>query len=222
MNIAGLVKTSFVDYPGKIVAVIFTQGCNFNCYYCHNRQLIPWDSSETQLDEEKILEFLSQRKNFLEGVAITGGEPTLQEDLSSFLYKLKLLGYSVKLDTNGSHPEVIKNLLHQNLLDYVAMDIKAPQNLYDKICQTKVTLRKIIESIDLLKNSQLPYEFRTTWAPGLTKEDIETILKSIPPASTFYLQKYRKPFLSGEPVPDNHRIAIELAQTYPNCRLRGF
>jgi len=222
MKIAGLAKTSFVDYPGKIAAVIFTQGCNYNCFYCHNRQLISLDASEALHEEKDVLEFLTLRKGFLEGVVITGGEPTLQEDLPEFLKKLRKMDYAIKLDTNGSHPEMLRIILSEDLADYVAMDIKAPQDLYEKICQVKVNTEALKESISLLINSQKPHEFRTTWAPGLSKEDIKTIINIIPPDSLFYLQKYRNPDLSTSPVTDTNKIAIEMTRDYPNCRLRGF
>jgi pyruvate formate lyase activating enzyme len=222
MKIAGLAKTSFVDYPGKIAAVIFTQGCNYNCFYCHNRQLISLYTKEALHEEKDVLEFLSLRKGFLEGVVITGGEPTLQEDLPEFLKKLRKMDYAIKLDTNGSHPEMLRIILSANLADYVAMDIKAPQDLYERICQVKVNTEALNESISLLIHSQKPHEFRTTWAPGLSKEDIKTIINIIPPDSLFYLQEYRNPDLSTSPVTDTNKIAIELTRDYPNCRLRGF
>lgn len=222
MLIAGLAKQSFVDYPGKIAAVIFTQGCNLNCFYCHNRQLIPWESKTRQIAENEILEFLSQRRNFLEGVVITGGEPTLQEDLPEFITQIKEQGYPVKLDTNGTQPDMLRKLLEAHLLDYVAMDLKAPASLFYQICGVQVNQEDIRDSINLLLDSTLPHEFRTTWAPGLSQDDIREILLSIPSTSPFFLQNYRKQPHSTTAVPDLELLAVNFPITFSNCQLRGF
>lgn len=126
MIIAGLDKNSFVDYPGKIAATVFTPYCNLNCYYCHNRILLLSDAGKSQFTVNEVVAFLEKRKGFLDGVVITGGEPTLQEGLKEFIQIVKALGYAVKLDTNGTNPEILKELLNKGLLDYVAMDIKSP------------------------------------------------------------------------------------------------
>lgn len=190
MEIAGIVKNSFVDYPGKIATTIFTCGCNMNCWYCHNRDIIT--STEGEYDEDKILTFLNDRKSFLDGVVISGGEPTLQKDLKEFIKKIKSLNLLVKLDTNGTNPHVLKDLIAENLLDYVAMDIKAPFDKYNII--TKIdNIEKVKESVNILKTSGIKHEFRTTYAPNLNKDDIMRLLVDIAPCENYSLQQYKKP-----------------------------
>ena len=131
MKFAGIVKNSFVDFPGQIATVVFTSGCNFNCWYCHNRELIP--RSEGKIDESEVFDFLNSRKGMIDGVVVSGGEPTLHEEIYDFIKKIKNLGLKVKLDTKGTNPEVLGKLLGENLLDYVAMDIKTSFSNYEKI-----------------------------------------------------------------------------------------
>ncbi len=188
MHIGGVVKNSFVDYPGKIACTIFTIGCNYNCWYCHNSHLL---SSKDKVDENKVLEFLRERKNWLDGVVVSGGEPTLQPDLEEFIKKIKNMGYPVKLDTNGSNFDVLKRLVDNKLVDYVAMDIKAPFDKYKNITQTDVNIENVKKSIEFLKSGQVDYEFRTTFSPDLTVDDIENICKEIKGAKNYSIQKYR-------------------------------
>lgn len=188
MHIGGIVKNSFVDYPGKIACTIFTIGCNYNCWYCHNSHLL---SSKDKVDENKVLEFLKERKNWLDGVVISGGEPTLQKDLESFIKKVKEIGYQVKLDTNGSNFEILKKLVDNKLIDYVAMDIKAPFDKYSKIVLVDADIENIKRSIKFLMDGQVDYEFRTTFSPDLTVDDIESICKEIKGAKNYSIQKYR-------------------------------
>ncbi len=196
MKIAGLQKNSFVDYPGKICAVIFTPGCNMDCSYCHNRALIDGvHESITTVGE--VLTFLEKRKGFLEGVVISGGEPTLQKGLLPFFAELKRMGYSIKLDTNGTNPDVVEELLHAELIDYIAMDFKAPYEKYSEICGTEVDIRNIMKSVNVLINSAVDYEFRTTLAPGLDKKDIVEIAKEISGARLYVLQKCRNVSTDG-------------------------
>ncbi len=190
MEIAGFVKNSFVDYPENISATVFTCGCNMNCWYCHNHDIIALNKGE--YDEDKILAFLKERKGFLDGVVVSGGEPTLQPDLAQFMAKLKSLGYLVKLDTNGTHPEVVKDLIEKKLVDYVAMDIKAPFSKYNVI--TKVdNMDAIKQCVNLIKNSRINYEFRTTFAPNLTVDDIKTLITELGQIECFSLQEYKQP-----------------------------
>ena len=193
MRIAGFQKNSFVDYPGNIAAVIFTSGCNLNCYYCHNRHLISHDAHQDLYDEKAILEFLASRRTFLDGVVISGGEPTLQSDLEKFLLSVKGLGYLVKLDTNGTRPHLLKTLTEKKLVDYVAMDIKAPLWRYAEICGVDVPIHHIQESINLLIRGKCDYEFRTTLIPDLKKEDVIDMAKMIRGAKRYVLQQYRMP-----------------------------
>lgn len=196
MLIAGLNKTTLLDYPGRVAATIFTGGCNFRCPFCHNGDLVLKPSSLEMISEEEVLSFLQKRKNVLKGVCITGGEPTLQADLPDFLRKIKEMGYQIKLDTNGYLPEVLKTLLDEELLDYVAMDIKSSKEKYGLVAGLeKMDTDRIERSMELLKNSGISYEYRTTVVKGLhTTEDILEIGKWIEmePFVGYYLQAYRE------------------------------
>ena len=193
MRIGGFNNFSLSDYPGHIATVIFTQGCNFKCGFCHNGSLIPRDVPDNLLVPEKdVFEFLERRRNQLDGVVVSGGEPTIQPDLSIFLYKIKNMGFSVKLDTNGSKPEVIESLLEEDLLDYLAMDIKAPLSSYKSIAQIPVsTIDDIMQSINLISRSGIAHEFRTTYVESyLSYFDIRMIRGLIPPGSPHRLQEF--------------------------------
>lgn len=188
-EIAGLQKTTFIDYPEKIACIVFTQGCNFSCGYCHNPEL--FEHKEPALLVPAFFEFLKTRKGKLDGVVITGGEPTLHKELKEFIKQIKSLGFLVKLDTNGTNPELLKELFDENLLDFVAMDIKAPFNKYEQITRTNVNLEKIKKSIDLIINGEVNYEFRTTVVKSqLSLEDFKQISELIKGAKKYYLQKF--------------------------------
>jgi pyruvate formate lyase activating enzyme len=182
MKIGGFVKQSLIDYPGKIAAVVFTSGCNFRCGYCHNPQLVLPEmiSKSTFIKEKEVFDFIEKRLGWLDGIVVTGGEPTIHADLPEFLQKIKQRGLLVKLDTNGSNPEMIRLLLHENLIDYIAMDIKTllKEESYSEIIGIKSSLvfDKIIESVALLKESKVEVEFRTTLIPDIQSlEDIDSI-----------------------------------------------
>lgn len=184
MIIGGLQKTSLLDFPEKIAAIVFTMGCNFRCGYCHNPELI---NGEAKIEE--VFEFLKTRQGKLDGVVITGGEPCLQKDLPEFIKQVKELGFAVKLDTNGSFPEMLKKVLPD--LDYVAMDIKAPLEKYSQIVNVDVDTSKILKSIEVLKNGGVDYEFRTTVVKSqLSYEDFEKIGQLIQGAPRYYLQRF--------------------------------
>lgn len=190
MIIGGFQKTSLIDYPDKISAIVFTQGCNFRCGYCHNPELII-NNIDSSFIEESILCFLKSRIGKLDAVVITGGEPTLQKELLEFIKKVKQFGYLVKLDTNGTSPEKISELLKENLLDYVAMDIKAPLSRYKDIVNSEINTDLIKESINLIIGSNINYEFRTTVVKSqLTIKDFEEIAKLINGAKNYYLQQF--------------------------------
>lgn len=191
MKIAGLQKNSFVDFPGKVSAVVFTPGCNMNCFYCHNKTLISTGNNEKLIDTDEVFQLLLERKGFLDGVVVSGGEPTVQKDLEEFLKEVKGLGYPVKLDTNGTNPQVIESLIKEKLVDYIAMDIKAPFDKYEKVCGMYVDLDRIKKSIGILKDGAVDYEFRTTVALGLDIDDIHKIAKEIIDARLYVLQNYR-------------------------------
>lgn len=184
MIIGGLQKTSLLDFPEKIAAIVFTMGCNFRCGYCHNPELI---NGEAKIEE--VFEFLKTRQGKLDGVVITGGEPCLQKDLPEFIKQVKELGFAVKLDTNGSFPEMLEKVLPD--LDYVAMDIKAPLEKYSQIVNVDVDTSKILKSIEVLKNDGVDYEFRTTVVKSqLSFEDFEKIGQLIQGAPRYYLQRF--------------------------------
>lgn len=191
MKIGGFQKFSLIDYPGKISCIIFTQGCNFRCFYCHNPELVYPHLFGTPLAEEEIMDFLKRRKKQLEAIVISGGEPTIQEDLVPFLKMVKTLGYAVKLDTNGSNPLVIRELVRRKLVDYIAMDIKAPLKKYQDLVKVKMNLSRIKESIEIIENSSVEYEFRTTYIPSfLTSKDLLEILSLIKNKSRFTVQEF--------------------------------
>ncbi|NGX63058.1 MAG: 7-carboxy-7-deazaguanine synthase [Candidatus Anoxychlamydiales bacterium] len=192
MLIGGIQKFSLINYPKKTAAVIFTQGCRFLCHYCHNPELVLDEKFQKPLDEKEILEFLKKRQNQLDAVVISGGEPTLHKDLVSFIKKLKDLNYLVKLDTNGINPNIIKNLIDQKLLDYIAMDLKAPLESYSKVTNIDLGVNLIQDSINLIMSSKIEYEFRSTLVKNLhTKDDISKMAKLIKNASLYILQKFR-------------------------------
>ena len=189
-KLAGLQKTTFIDYPEKIACIVFTQGCNFRCGYCHNPEL--FKNKEPVLSVPAFFEFLNKRKSKLDGVVITGGEPTLHnKDLIEFIKKVKSLGFLVKLDTNGTHPDVLQELLNENLLDYIAMDIKAPLAKYKEITRVDIDTDIIKKSIDIIMNCSVDYEFRTTIVKSqLSFEDLRQIGELIQGAKRYYLQKF--------------------------------
>ncbi|MCG6534099.1 MAG: anaerobic ribonucleoside-triphosphate reductase activating protein [Syntrophales bacterium LBB04] len=192
MKIGSLQKVSLIDYPGKIGAIVFTQGCNFRCPYCHNPELVLPSLSGECIPEEFIFSYLDKRKGKLEAVTITGGEPSLQDDLPRFAQDIKAAGYMVKVDTNGSRPDVLEELLKNRLVDYIAMDIKAPLKKYNAITNTPDSDKTIGHSIKLIMDSGIDYEFRTTIVnTQLTSADILAIGKMIKNAPLYALQRYR-------------------------------
>ena len=190
MKIGGLQKTTFLDYPDKMACIVFTVGCNLRCPFCHNRDLV--DGLVNDLIEEKdFFKFLENRKDILEGVVITGGEPTLQLDLVDFCQKIKKMGFLIKLDTNGTNPKLVKELMDKKLIDFVAMDMKNDFENYEKTVGTPINLDNIKESIEMIQNWGGDYEFRTTVVPTLhTKKNLENILKIIP-KDKLILQRFR-------------------------------
>lgn len=176
MKIGGLVKFTLIDFPGKPAAIVFTQGCNFRCRYCHNPELVYPHLFESSMPEEEVWAFLKRRQGTLEGVVVSGGEPTLQEDLVRFMGDLKALGYKTKLDTNGTRPEVLRELIDKKLVDYIAMDLKAPFEKYVDITGVEANSAVLQQSMDLIRQSGLEYQFRTTYDKDvLTDDDIATL-----------------------------------------------
>ncbi len=221
MKIAGMQKTSFVDYPGKLACVVFTPHCNMKCPYCHNKHIL--SGNIPLIDEEEVFAYLKKRQDVLGAVVVTGGEPTLQKDLAGFIKAVKELGYPVKLDTNGTNPAVIKSLFDNKLLDYVAMDVKAPLHKYYEAAGCPVNVNAIAESIRLLKASDIPHEFRTTFAPCLNEDDILAIGDLIKGCKNYYLQQYRQ--IPGEPEAHDGEYVLKTAEKMRDkigvCQTRG-
>lgn len=225
MKFAGLIKTSFVDYPRQIAAVVFTLGCNFDCWYCHNRQLISEGDKKIELiDEKEILDFLRSRVGQLDGVVVSGGEPTLQKDLKQFIIKVKNLGFMVKLDTNGTNPKLLQELIDENLLDFVAMDIKTSFDKYESLIMKRCDIDNIKKSINILMSSQIDYEFRTTFSPDVETEDIEEIAKHIAGAKSYVIQKYipdEKYIIKGSHSMSEFEESKQRAEKYVNSSFRS-
>lgn len=191
MIISGMQKLTLLDYPGKTAAIIFTYGCNFRCPFCHNALLVTGGCTDT-LSEEEVFAFLEKRKGILDAVCITGGEPTLQKDLKQFILKVRSLGYSVKLDTNGTAPDVLEELLAENLLDYVAMDIKNTPEKYSLTAGADVDINNILKSMEIIKNKAPDYEFRTTVTRELhTQADISAVAELVGRGSKYFLQQFK-------------------------------
>jgi anaerobic ribonucleoside-triphosphate reductase activating protein len=220
MQIAGLVKNSFVDFPGHIAAALFVPGCNMDCWYCHNRAL--WERTAL-LDTEAILSFLLRRRGFLDGVVVSGGEPCLQSDLPLFVRRVKDMGYLVKLDTNGLLPGVVEALLPG--IDYIALDLKTPPGEISRVVSFDLDDAPIWRSAELIMQSGVDYEFRTTFMPLLTGDDIAAIAQRVTGAKRYVLQQYRK--VEGRICPEPlHADAIKKAaeaasQHVQNVIVRG-
>jgi len=199
MEFKGHQKSSFIDYPDKICTVLFTGGCNFRCSYCHNSDLV-YNKGGT-ITQDFVFDYLDKRKKMIDAVCISGGEPTIHVGLYDFIKRVKAMGYLVKLDTNGTNPQILSKLIADGLLDYAAMDIKAPIDKYSTVVNADFVIERIIESINILRNSDIDYEFRTTVCQELlTKEDILKIAEYIKGSKRYYLQNFRdgSTVLSGE------------------------
>ncbi|GFN22127.1 MAG: anaerobic ribonucleoside-triphosphate reductase activating protein [Thermoanaerobacteraceae bacterium] len=192
MAIRGIHKTSLVDFPGEVCTTVFFGGCNFRCPWCHNADLVLRPSALPEIPPEEVLAFLDRRKSFIRAVCLTGGEPTLARGLEDFICQLKGRGFKVKIDTNGTRPEVIAGLLEKGLLDYVAMDVKGPLEKYNLLTGVKADLGAVKESVNLLKNSRTAYEFRTTMVPGLlSEEELLALGPLLAGARRYVLQAFR-------------------------------
>lgn len=222
MQIAGFIKNSFVDYPGHISAVVFAPSCNMACWYCHNSGL----EEDKNNKYEDFLEYVKDRKDFLDGVVFSGGEVTLQKDLKQAMQMVKDLGLKVKLDTNGTHPEIIKDLVGSGVVDYIAMDIKAPPAKYESICGFG-DMGKIKESISYIKSCGVDYEFRTTLSPDLLHADVREMAQLVRGAKRYVLQQYRtecrnRILLKKPHEPEYLRLAVDIASPYvKECFSRG-
>ncbi len=212
----GIQKTTLIDFPGKVASTLFLPKCNFHCPFCYNRQLVLERGTGVEIPEQEALDFLKDRKGFLDGVCVTGGEPLLHEGLETFLAKVKEFGLLVKLDTNGSRPAFLKELLSKKLLDYVAMDIKAAPKDYDRAAGTRVDLGAIRESVELVKKSGVDYEFRTTVVPSLhSAESLVEIGQWLNGSRRFFLQQFN----SDSPLLDK---ALEKTRSFSGQELESF
>lgn len=222
MNIAGFQKLSLIDYPGTISSVVFTQGCLFRCAYCHNPQLIPF-ADRGAVDEKEVYEYLSHRQNMIEGVCITGGEPTLQKGLEHFIREIKKMGYVVKLDTNGMNPHIVRQLIDARVIDFIAMDIKAPWETYQEVIRigTHELISRCKETFHLIQSSRIDHEFRTTILPGMhTKEDFFTIASYLKEGERYAIQQTQFEVTLEKNIPresgiDLHGLLEELKNTFP-------
>lgn len=229
MKIHGFNKLTLLDYPGHVGATLFLGGCNFRCPYCQNGNLVTAWHNEPWIPEDEVLSYLKKRQGILEGVCISGGEPTLHSELPDFIRKIKDLGYLVKLDTNGSNPMMIKELHHKKLIDFVAMDIKTSLANYTKITVcTGFKMNLIEESVEFLLSGQVDYEFRTTVVKELhTKEDFEAIAYWLEGCRAYYLQAFRSsdhvltPGLSSYTKDELNAFQKILQAKIPRVELRG-
>lgn len=196
--ISGLAKNSFVDYPGLISTVLFVPGCNYNCFYCHNRSLLSGPHQIITLDY--IRSFLKSRKGLVDAVVVSGGEPALQDGLIPLLKEIKALGFKLKLDTNGSLPDVVSAVLKEKVCDYFAVDYKAPKDRYPHICGPNSSGEAVLETISVLLEAKVDFEVRTTVFPGLAEDDLAQMAKELPVLPRYVLNRYRKPelYLPGD------------------------
>lgn len=236
LKIGGIQKLTLIDYPGKISCTVFFLGCVFKCPWCYNPELVLPQKikKQTRISEKEFFDFLKERKGLLEGVVLCGGEPTVNRDLPEFCGKIKKLGYLIKLDTNGSNPKILKDLIDKKLIDYVAMDVKATKENYGKTvglleCWNEGMLKNIEESIKILKEGEIDYEFRTTLIPGLLdKEDILKIAKWLKGAKKYFLQNFKPEktidpsFEKIKPYPQEYLVEIQKAISpfFEICRIR--
>ncbi len=228
MLIGGLQKVTLIDYPKKIGATIFVQGCPFRCHYCHNSELVLPELFKSPISENDVLDFLKNKVGKLEGVVISGGEPTCQADLLTFIKKIKEMGFLVKLDTSGINPEVLSKLIKQKLIDYIAMDLKAPLKKYFSAVGKDIDIKKIKKSIRLILKSSLPHEFRTTLLEELHSiEDVAEMAKLIKGADVYILQKFvststlNPSFKSKKSPAESFLLECKkAAQNYLPCQIR--
>ena len=228
MNISGLQKLTLLDFPGRLAATVFLGGCNFRCPFCHNASLVLAPAECENIGEEELFEFLKQRKGKLSGVCITGGEPTLYPSLKDFITKIRAIGYAVKLDTNGTNPELLTELIEEGLLDYVAMDIKNSPEKYSLTAGTSVNVEKIKKSVALLLSDKIDYEFRTTVVKELhTKEDFARISEWISGAKRYFLQTFKDSgdligsgFSADSEAETNEALKVILTNV-PNAQIRS-
>jgi pyruvate formate lyase activating enzyme len=221
MNIAGIQQLSLIDYPCKPCSIVFTQGCVFRCSYCHNPDLIPFESKRIQ-QTESVLEFLKKRKAMVDAVCITGGEPTTQQGLVDFITVLKERGFFVKLDTNGIRPDVTGKLIADNLLDYIAMDLKAPWHKYLDVIKKgeQMAVEACKKTFRIIQGSGVAHEFRTTFMPGVhTRDDFFEMAGYLQPGERYFMQKtsFKKTLepLEKDTVCNVYELLPQMRETFP-------
>ena len=212
----GIQKTTLIDFPGEVACTVFLPKCNFRCGYCHNKQLVLEQETGISITEKQLFDFLDGRKGFLDGVCITGGEPSLHKALPEFCRKLKEKGFLVKVDTNGSNSTMLKQMVDEKIVDYIAMDIKAPLEKYDVVAGVKVNKEAIKKSVELIRKSGLDYEFRTTVLPKLvSEEDLLAIGKWLNGSKLYALQQF---YAVGELLDES----LKSQKPYPKQKLLAF
>lgn len=227
MKIAGIQKVTLLDFPGKVACMIFTQGCNLCCPFCQNSSLIP-TKEKSNMTVDEVLDYLNLRKKILDGVVITGGEPLVQKDIIDLLRNIKELGLLIKIDTNGTYPLILKEIIEEGLVDYVAMDIKNVDSKYMMTVGKKINIDNIKKSIDILKSSKIDYEFRTTLVKEFHNfEDIKKICELVGKNSKYYLQNFEDSsdvinhnlhgFTRGELL----LIYENIKESFPNVEIRA-
>ena len=230
MFISGLQKLTLLDYPGRVACTVFTGGCNFRCPFCHNAPLVLPERLAQDTDEEQVLAFLRKRTGILDGVAITGGEPLIHKEIPSFLEKVKALGFSIKLDTNGSFPEMLESIVKAGLVDRVAMDIKnCPEKYAETIGLKDFDIAPIERSKSFLMECGIDYEFRTTVVKGIhTEESLLGAAEWIAGAKEYYLQQFKDSGdviaidgLSAYDEKEMHALADAVARFVPSVKVRG-
>jgi len=231
IQIGGLQKVTLIDFPGRLACTVFLTGCNFRCPFCYASELVLPEKIKNQpkISEKELFKFLKERKKLIDGVVLCGGEPTMSRELIPLIKKIKKMGFFVKLDTNGSDPKILKKLIDEKLIDYVALDIKGPKERYNEFVGKKVDVKKIQESIDILKEGRVDYEFRSTIVPTLhTKEDVIEMAKWIRGTKRYYLQNFRPEktidpkFEKIKPYPQEYLLGIQKAISpfFEVCQVR--
>ncbi len=218
MMISAMQPSTLLDFPGRLSCVLFTQGCPYDCFYCHNRSLIPLQGERERVGEGEgegeridVFDFLTRRRGLLDGVVISGGEPTIHSDLPAFIRRIKELGYAVKLDTNGGNPTMVGSLVDQQLLDYIALDVKASEEAYQAVCGAHARWEAVEKTLSLLKASPLPFEVRTTVYPTMDSADLLRVSAMIGSVPLWRLNSYRIPDLYKET--DTERIHAPVMDT---------
>lgn len=230
MKICGFIGTTLIDFPGRIAAAVFVEGCNFRCPFCHNPSLVVETKENREIPRDEILAELGRRRGFLDGVAVSGGEPLIHPELIGFLEAVRTSGLQIKIDTNGSRPEMLGELLDRNLVDYISMDVKATRDNYSRAAGVRIDPDLIERSISLILNSGREHEFRTTMVPGIVSPgDIAVIAESLANAGRFVLQQFR-PDITLDPhmktvQPYEGRVILDAAEAagmvLPEVDVRG-